>query len=174
MEIKEYEEKLINYLLEKATEGGLLEGTLLNSPDIDERWMLYAPSYYGDCVKEFNKYPEYVLACAGYLGMAVAFHWDKDWAKYMDKPYSFYQSERGFDDMDDHINDNILKNSRFSVPAMELCSHAAYHFLMENRFDPGSTMAYKCFLATVAVMYRMGEAIELRKLGYKFEKVNLV
>ena len=34
-----------------------------------------------------NGYPEYCLACAGYLGMAVAHLWDKDWPKAWGGPY---------------------------------------------------------------------------------------
>ncbi len=170
---KEYEDKLSSYLLEAATRAGLLEGSLLDSPDIDGRWTVFAPSYFGDCVKEFNAYPEYVLACAGYLGMAVATLWDEDWTRHADTPYEFFQSERGFDDMDDYINANILKDNKFSVKAMELCSHSAYHFLMEQRLEPGSTIAYRCFLRTVSLMYRIGAAVQLRHLGYRFQKANL-
>ena len=36
---------------------------LLNTPDIDEAWVRYAPSFFGDAVREFNKYPEF---CLGY------------------------------------------------------------------------------------------------------------
>lgn len=116
---EKYREDLTAYLLEVATGSGYLKGTLLNTPDLDEAWQRYAPSFYGDAVREFNAYPEYCLACAGYLGMAVAHLWDKDWPKYTDTPYSF-------------------------------------------------------FLISVEVMYQLGVAIWLNKLGYKFEKVNLV
>ena len=125
-------------------------------------------------VREFNGYPEYCLACAGYLGMAVAHLWDKDWAKYMDTPYDFFQSERGFDDMDDYITGNILRESKHSVAAMHSLSAEAYHFLMKSGAEAGTAEAYRFFLISVEVMYKMGAAIWLNRLGYKFEKVNLV
>ena len=95
--IEKYREDLTAYLLDVATGNGYLKGTLLNTPDVDEAWQRYATSFYPEAVKEFNGYPEYCLACAGYLGMAVAHLWDKDWMKYRDVPYSFFQSERGFE-----------------------------------------------------------------------------
>ena len=172
--IEKYREDLTADLLASCTDAGLLKGMLLSSPDIDEAWLRYAPSFYGDAVRNFNAYPEYCLACAGYIGMAVAFLWDKDWAKYMEIPYSFFQGERGFDDMDDHITGSILKETRHSVKAMQSVSANAYHFLMKARPEPGSAEAYKLFLATVEVAYKVGAAIELCRLGYKFEKVNLI
>ena len=38
----------------------------------------------------------------------------------------------------------------------------------------GIAGAYRFFLISVEVMYKMGAAIWLNRLGYKFEKVNLV
>ena len=171
---EKYREDLTAYLLEVATGSGYLKGTLLNTPDLDEAWQRYAPSFYGDAVREFNAYPEYCLACAGYLGMAVAHLWDKDWPKYMDTPYSFFQSDRGFDDMDDCITGNILKEGKYSVAAMHSLSAEAYHFLMKSGAEAGTAEAYRFFLISVEVMYQLGVAIWLNKLGYKFEKVNLI
>lgn len=171
--IEKYREELTGYLLSTCTDAGLLKGNLLSSPDIDEAWLRYAPSFYGDAVRNFNSYPEFCLGCAGYLGMAVAFLWDKDWARYMDVTYSFFQGERGFDDMDDHITDSILKDRRHSVPAMQSCAANADHFLMRESPEPGTAEAYRMFLVTVETMFKIGAAIELCRLGYKFEKVNL-
>lgn len=71
--------------------------------------------------------------------MAVAHLWDEDWAKYQDCPYSYFHSERGFDNMDDYITGYILKESQLSVQAMQSCSAAAYHFLMKSGTEPGTT-----------------------------------
>jgi hypothetical protein len=170
---EQYREDLTAYLLEVATGNGYLKGTLLHTPDLDEAWQRYAPSFYGDAVHEFNGYPEYCLACAGYLGMAVAHLWDKDWVRYMDSPYSFFQSDKGFDDMDDFITGNILRENTRSVAAMHSLSAEAFHFLMKSGAEAGTADAYRFFLISVEVMYKIGAAIWLDKLGYKFEKVNL-
>lgn len=165
----QYKDKLMEHLLHLATNLGLLEGTLLSSPDIDESWLRYAPSFYGDAVKNFNSYPEYCLACAGYLGMAVAFLWDKDWARYAGTQYSFFLGDRGFDNMDDHITADILKDNKHSVKAMESLSTEAHHFLMKECPEPGTAEAYRMFLASEEVMFKIGAAIELKRLGYRFE-----
>jgi hypothetical protein len=75
--------------------------------------------------------------------------------------------------MDDHITDNILKDRKHSVPAMQTCSANAYHFLMRECTEPGTAEAYQFFLVTVEVMFKIGAAIELGRLGYKYEKVNI-
>ena len=170
---EKYRQDLIAYLLEVATGSGYLKGTLLNTPDLDEAWQRYATSFYPEAVKEFNGYPEYCLACAGYLGMAVAHLWDLDWPKYKDVPYSYFQSQRGFDDMDDYITGNILKENKNSVAAMQTLSAEAYHFLMKSGAEAGTAEAYRFFLISIEAMYQIGAAIELHRLGYKFEKVNL-
>ena len=171
---EKYREDLTAYLLEVATGNGYLKGTLLSTPDLDEAWQRYATSFYPEAVREFNGYPEYCLACAGYLGMAVAHLWDQDWPKYMDAPYSFFQSSRGFDDMDDYITGHILKENRQSVAAMQSLSAETYHFLMKSGAEAGTAEAYRFFLISIEVMYKVGAASELNRLGYKFEKVNLV
>ncbi|MBQ9185257.1 MAG: hypothetical protein IJ151_05240 [Bacteroidales bacterium] len=170
---KSFKDRLHEYLLEACTSKGLLKGVLLSSPDMESAWFRYAPSYYPDAIREFNNYQEYSLACAGYLGMAVAFLWDKDWARYKDIDYSFFQGERGFDDMDDHITGNILHENKFSVAAMQFCSTEAYHFYVKECLEPGTAEAYQMFLITVKAMFKLGAAIELCHLGYKFDKVNL-
>ena len=45
---------------------------------------------------------------------------------------------------------------------------------MRESPEPGTAEAYRMFLFTVEVMFKIGAAIELNRLGYKFEKVNLV
>lgn len=171
LNLEKYRDALERYLLEACTGAGYLGGALLSTPDIDEVWERYAPSFIGDAVLDFNEYPEYCLGCAGYLGMAVAFYWDADWAKYRDKPYSAFLGDRGFDDMDDHITGDILRETEFSVAAMQSTAASAWHFLMRESPEPGTAPAYRMFLVTVEVMYRIGAAIELHRLGYKFEKV---
>ena len=37
--------------------------------------------------------------------------------------------------------------------------------------EPGTAEAYRLFLVSTEVMYKIGAAIELQHLGYKFEKI---
>lgn len=169
--MEDYKDRLLQCLLRVCTSEGWLSGTLLETPDLDEAWLRYAPSFYGDAVRNFNAWPEFCLGCAGYLGMAVAALWDRDWERYKAVPYSYFHGKRGFDDMDDHIAESILFETKESRAAMQACALQAHDFLMRQSAEPGTAEAYRLFLATVEVMYRIGAAIELHRLGYKFQKV---
>ena len=48
---QQYREDLTKCLLETATGDGFLKGTLLETPDLDEAWLRYAPFFYGDSVR---------------------------------------------------------------------------------------------------------------------------
>ena len=170
--LEKYREDLTRHLMEVCTGNGYLDGKLLNTPDIDEVWERIAPGYYGDAVLQFNAWPQYSLACAGFLGMAVAKLWDEDWTRYRDVPYAHFLGARGFDDMDDHITDTILGEREPAVPAMQSAAAEAHHFLLRTNPEPGTADAYRRFLVTASVLFRLGAAIELRRLGYKLEKAN--
>ncbi len=167
-----YRDAVTEHLLRTCTGSGYLKGVLLNSPDIDNAWLRLMPEFCADAVRNFNEYPEFCMGCAGYLGMAVAVLWDEDWEKNADVPYSFFLGARGFDDMDDHITDAILKERKHSVPAMQSTAAEACHFLRREAPEPGTADAYRMFLVTLEVMFKIGAAIQLCRLGYKYEPIN--
>ena len=55
---------------------------------------------------------------------------------------------------------------------MKLCSSCALSYLRHEAVEPQSVTAYKLVLATMAVMFRIGAAVELYRLGYRMEKVS--
>ena len=59
-----FENNLLTELLKRCTSQGLLEGTLLASEDIDERWKVYAPEYMADAVPQIADYPTVSVAWA--------------------------------------------------------------------------------------------------------------
>ena len=63
-----------------------------------------------------------------------------------------------------------LKGTLLNTPDLD----EAYHFLMKSGAEAGTAEAYRFFLISVEVMYKIGAAIWLNRLGHKFEKVNLV
>ena len=101
------EEKMENELLRLCTERGALKGMMLETEDITEQWKILAPEYMADAVPQVNAFPAAAIAWAGYVGMAVAHRWDEDWATYATEPYSALHGVEGFDDMDEHILQNI-------------------------------------------------------------------
>jgi hypothetical protein len=44
---------------------------------------------------------------------------------------------------------------------------------MRECTEPGTAEAYQFFLVTVEVLFKVGAAIELGRLGYRYEKMNL-
>ena len=176
----EYEEHLKIELLKLCTSHGMLEGTLLASEDIDERWSSdYASHYMADSVSQINTFPAAAIAWAGYVGMAVAHRWDEDWEQYATEEYEALHGERGFDDMDEHIVQHVLGLELDSEEAtkiedmMRSCAHMAMTLIRREQVEGQSTKAFYIFARTAKVLYQIGAALELRRLGYRFEKVNM-
>ena len=93
-----FENNLLQELMKLCTSHKMLEGTLLASEDIDERWKEYAPEYMADAVPQVNAFPAAAIAWAGYVGMAVAHRWDENWEQYATEPYtSLLAEDRGYD-----------------------------------------------------------------------------
>ena len=174
-----FENNLIKELLRLCTSHQMLGGTLLASEDIDDRWKEYAPEYMADAVPQVNAFPAAAIAWAGYVGMAVAHRWDEDWTTYATEPYEKLHGEQGFDDMDEHIMQNILCLSLDSEEAqnienmMRRCANTAITYIRREETEAQSTKAFYIFARTARVMFRIGAAMELYRLGYKFEKVNV-
>lgn len=177
--LESFEDTLTSSLLSLCTTGHILPGILLASPDIDGRWEWLAPDFIPQAVRDFNSYPEVVLAWSAYLGMAISSDWDLDWERWKDAPYSRYQDERGFDYMDEHITMTLL-GFRKDSPELEALnddmraiSSEALSLLRKSGVEAGTAEAYRAFLIALETMYRFGEAIQLYRLGYKLEKVSI-
>ena len=173
------EEKMQNELLRLCTERGVLKGVLLATEDIDEHWKILAPEYMGDAVPEIAKYPTVSVSWAAYLGMAVAYGWDADWETFLKMPYQSYYGEQGFDDMDEHIVRDLLRLSLDSRTAKELeatirsCGEKAVDLIRFEQVPPQSELAFHVFARACKSMFRIGAAIQLKRMGYNFEKVNM-
>ena len=174
-----YEENLQREILKMCTSLGMLDGTLLASEVIDQKWKDWAPEYIAEALPEVNSYPDFAIACAGYAGMAVAKWWDEDWGRHHGEKYEKLHGPRGFDDMDEHIVQNILGLSLDSAEAKQLvnillcCAQKAVTFIRHEHIEAQTVKAFPIFARTVKVMYKIGAALQLKKLGYKFHKVDL-
>ena len=175
-----FEENLQLELLKLCTSHKLLDGTLLASEDIDERWKEYAPEYMADSVGQINTVPAAAIAWAGYVGMAVAQWWDCDWERYSKEPYESLHGEQGFDDMDEHIVRDILGIALDSPEAskiediMRSCAHTAMTMIRREDTEAQSTKAFYIFARTTRVLFRIGAALQLHRLGYKCETQEIV
>ena len=174
-----YENNLQQEILKVCTSLGMLDGDLLNSEDIDLKWKEWAPEYIAEALPEVNTYPEFAIACAGYAGMAVAQWWDEDWGRHHSEGYESLHGTRGFDDMDEHIVQNILGLSLDSVEAKQImnillcCAQKAVDFIRHEQIEAQTVKAFHIFARTVKVMFRTGAALQLKRLGYKFHKGDL-
>ena len=173
------EEKMQNELLHLCTQRGALKGVLLSTEDIDEQWKILAPEYMADAVPQIAQYPTVSVAWAAYLGMAVAYGWDADWETFLKMPYQSYYGEQGFDDMDEHIVRDLLRIPLDSRTAKDMeetirqCGEKAVDLIRFEQIPPQSEMAFHVFARACKVMFRTGAAIQLKRMGYNFEKVNM-
>ena len=174
-----YEENLQREVLRMCTSLGMLDGELLASEDLDAKWKEWAPEYIADALPEVNNYPDFAIACAGYAGMAAVHWWDQDWGAHHGSKYETLHGPRGFDDMDEHIVQNILGLELNSVEAKQImnillcCAQKASTFIQHEHIEHQTVKAFHIFARTVKVMYKTGVALELKRLGYKFHKVDL-
>ena len=174
-----YEANLLKEMLRMCTSLGMLDGELLKSEDIDQKWKEWAPDYIAEALPEVNSYPEFAIACASYAGMAVAQWWDEDWGRHHGAKYETLHGQRGFDDMDEFIVQNILKLELSSVDAKQImnillcCAQKATTFIQHEHIEAQTVKAFHIFARTVQVMFRIGAALQLKRLGYKFHKVDL-
>ena len=177
--LENFESRITDELLRLCKQYGALDGTLLATDDIDARWNALAPEYMADAVPNIADYPTVAIAWAGYLGMAVACQWDGDWLSHKDDEYKSYYGDMGFDDMDEHIVRDIIGYHLESQEAkkieemMRRLGETALTLIRRERIEPQSPMAFHVYARVVKVMFKIGAAIELKRIGYKFEQVNI-
>lgn len=183
MKNKEYldnfENKLTDELLNLCTSYKMLDGTILSTEETDKQWEKHAPEYIADAIKEIKEYPTVSVAWATYIGMAVAYYWDKDWNQYCNLQYKSFYGKKGFDDMDEHIMQNILKiepESGKYITTEEMvrrCAQKTVNIIRHEQIEPQSPIAFYVFTRAIKTMYRIGVAIEFKRLGYKLEKIKI-
>lgn len=108
--LNQFELNLTRTLIKVLTQQNRLSGTLLPSPDLDDKWEAIAEPYIADAVKEIATYPTVALGWMMYVGMAVAHLWDIDWSVYgnIDHLYEYLRDKRGFDRLDEYIRETTL------------------------------------------------------------------
>ena len=167
-----YENNLLQEMLRVCTSLGMLDGELLTSEDIDQKWKEWAPEYIAEALPEVNSYPEFAIACAGYAGMAVAQWWDQDWGRHHSESYESLHGPRGFDDMDEHIVQKILGLSLDSTDAKQIvnillcCAQKGVDFIRHEQIEAQTVKAFHIFARPVKVMFRIGAALQLLRLVY--------
>ena len=81
--------------------------------------------------------------------------------------------------MDEHIVRDIIGFHLESQEAMNIeqmmrrLGETALSLIRRENIEPQSPIAFHVFARVIKVMFRLGAAIELKRLGYKFEQVNM-
>ena len=173
-----YEKTLERGLLRVCSSAELLSDELLESPDIDEMWDTYAKDYIADAVENFNDYSEAAIAWAGFLGMGVAHNWDSHWTFHRHDSYSSYYGRRGWDDMDEHILHGILgldlqgKEAKKISDTLQNCALATLGLIRHEGIEAQTATGFYALSRSYGVLFRVGAAMELFRLGYKNVKFN--
>lgn len=172
-----YEARLEQELLKVCTSFNMLAGVLLSSEDIDAKWKEFAPEYMQEAVRQINSYPEFTLGCASYMGLAVAHWWDADWGRHHSCRFTEMLGSRGFDDMDDHIVTDVLgfdlggNEAGMYSNILIVCAQTTMNMIRHENVETQTTRAFHVLARSLKVMYRIGAAMELYRLGYSFHKL---
>lgn len=177
--LQNFELKLTGNLMAIARDMRFGGGQLYQSDDLEQVWDTMAPYYMADAVPNIPQYPAVAIAWAGYIGMAMARLWDKDWAAVADapNPYALLAEPRGFDEMDEYIVEQILGYRLESDTAgsienlMRSLAQSALDAIRHEQIEPQSQMAFHVYARAVRAVYRVGASCQLYRLGYKWTKV---
>lgn len=167
---------------EQMLENGLLKvcgiGSMLSSEDITLRWEEFIKDYVADGVENWNGWPEVALAWAGYLGVAVAHQWDADWQAHSHDSYRSYYGPHGYDDMDENIIQRVLGLDLSSPSAsaikskLQNCASAVLALYRHEHIEIQTEAGFYILVRSFGVMYRIGAAVELARLGYRNEFIS--
>ncbi len=178
--LNRFEEQLTQQLLRLCTAARALSGQLLETPDFEAVWPEVCTPYLGDAVPEIAKYPTVAIGWMGFVGLAIAQRWDSDWSVATEDPHALYPAllAQGFDALDDYVLDHVLAITDAEERAqlhqlVRTCAEAAHAALRREGIEPQSPMAFHTYVRTLHVMYRLGIALQLHRLGYKFEKMDM-
>ena len=178
--LNRYEESLRKTLTERLSSTGWLDGRFLEVEELNEKWRSSAPSYMADAVPEIAKYPLVAIAWAMYEGMGAAVLWDKEWSRYenIEDFHAMFTEPRGFDCMDEYITEILLCHPLGSTEAEKVedmvrsTAEAAQLLIRKEGIEAQSVMAFHVFARTTKVMFELGVAVALKRMGYNYVKVN--
>ncbi len=172
-DLDRFEQLLEDGLVKICSGAGLIPAELVRCPDVDALWDVYIKDYIADAVVNFNDYPNAALAWAGFLGLGVAWGWDADWQRYKDRPYRRWYGARGWDDMDEHILRDVLGLPLDGAEAKKIsdtllsCALAVLGLLQHEGVETQTARGFYLLARAYTVIYRVGAAIELHRLGYR-------
>ena len=167
-------EKTLQDGLLKICSGRNLMSELLESDDLEQKWNEYLQDYVADAVVNFNDYPDAAIGFAGFLGMAVAHCWDENWDIYKLVSYKDYYGSRGFDDMDERCVAFLEADEAWATKlklSLQSLAVAAQGLMRHEKIEVETERGFYILVRIYSVMFRIGAAIELHRLGYRNVRV---
>ncbi|MBD5290724.1 MAG: hypothetical protein HDS24_01425 [Bacteroides sp.] len=170
--VAQFEEKVKTDLLDFLKRKGAIDARMPECPDVEEKWSMIARSYMPDGVREFQQYPVVSLGWMMFVGMAMAFWWDKDWEANASRTdyYESLRDLRGYDNMDEAVVEEVLgykgEAAEKITDLVAECASRVYGLLSHEHIEPGTQTALGCYVACLHQLYLAGMAMELNALGY--------
>ena len=170
--VAQFEEKVRADLTGFLQRKGALDPHVPECPDVEERWGMIARAYLPDGTREFGQYPVVSLGWMMFIGMAMAYYWDTDWAAWSSRTdiYEHLRDLRGYDNMDEAIVEGLLSyagEAAAQVTALVAdCAARVHSILSHEQVEPGTQAAFGCYIAALHQLYLSGMAMELNALGY--------
>ena len=175
----DFEKNLIDDLHKYLMSEKLVDEKLPECPDLEELWKPIVKAYLPDGVREFQDYPVSSLGWIMFVGMALAKFWDVDWEKYSSESgeslYKALRDAKGYDNMDDHILEDILgldeAESKRMGSVVGECAARTLSAIQHSGIEPGTKEASQAYISALHALYTMGVAMELNALGYHMTKI---
>lgn len=176
--MENFGDKLKVLLLQYLRQEGVVGERFPICQDVEDKWKNILTAYMPDGVREYNEYPMVSLGWIMFVGMAMAKYWDLDWEKYADKDdiYETLRKQRGFDEMDEYILEEVLvydeEKCKKMTDIVAECACITNTFLRNQNIEPGTKAAVEAYLECLHQMYLMGMAVQLNDMGYKMLGLN--
>ena len=114
-----------------------------------------------------------------YVGMGLAHLWDSEWERIATHTdlYALLRDPRGFDCLDEEVRESVLGFERDGTAYRECedlvraCAQCALDRIRREQIEPQSPEAFHIYVRSLHALYEVGIAVELKRLGYKYEAI---
>lgn len=177
--VEEFENKVRTDLISFLQRKKAIDDNVPECPDVEEKWTQIGRAYLPDGMREFKDYPVVSLGWMMLVGMAMAYYWDTDWEKHANREdyYERLRDTDGYDNLDTTVVEKLLgytgeKAEQITAQVAE-CASRVYSLLTHSYIEPGTQVAFGCYVAALHQMYLIGMAVELNALGYHMTPLNM-